>query len=669
MYGGGKADLLRLNEVRELTSFNNELQVILKQVPNLPCNAKIVQQVIKSFTGNIADTKANRAKIENFEGKVLSRILQDIENDMLCVIESEFVNRGFELNKLIAIHDGLQAPRGIVDDETLDSILRDSEKSIKSKLGYDVELLEKPMKKHIELGFEIPEFNEFEIKEYATKQYDIEKDIISDVSYMFDREDPYCFVSFRNEMRQTVFPSEEDATQYVLKNAPRVLYILDQPQGWLIKNSTGGVDIYGSNKLPLFHVFFMKEIGKQMVEWSVIMKDFLEQSNIHRCLSPVEKIVFEPNLKHKTHYTFNTFDGFVGMPPVFNAGTLSLEELERIEPLINHIREVLADDNPDVFDYIVSYFAHIIQKPDIKTKILMMFMSEKQQVGKNIFLSFIQKYVLGTKYAIERTGLEPMLDDKNADFETAVLCITNEISIKSHNDYNIIKDRITSERRRLRRLYCDAIEVNDYTNYVCTSNERLKSIRIEKDDARTAAFEVSDRYRCNYDYFDKILECFNTECGRLFYRYLHHYRITRQLRDIPRTQLREDMMRSNNHSLDEFISEVKETDWSAKRPSPSSDDWTRSIWNGRTDKGIIKLSDLYKAYKAYCNETGEKCYTLRFIRDNIETEVIKKVQFYRLFDKPPPRYHCDLCDYGCDGESTWRKHKTTTEHMLHYNHQ
>ena len=674
MNGGGRQRLLMMNNSRFLNSYAAEMRTILENILNLKQNSKVVLQVIKSETGNTSDTPSNRSKIPNLAGKVISRVLQDIENEMLICIESAFVNNGFSIDDLIPIHDGTQIPRGIVKDEKIPDIIRQAERAVQTKLGYTVEIVEKPMDKHLELNFNPPEFTEAQIQDYSSRVFDIESKDIVNVNYMFDKNDPFCFVHLREELRKKIFDSENESIQYLLKNAPRVLYVLDYPQGWLVKDYTGEVEI--KQQLPISYITYKTKTKSGELEDTQLLQKFLQNPKIYNCLTPIAKIVFDPNPNFDTKFLYNTFQGFQGMPPMPHSVPPSSSEMVIIAPLINHIREVLADSNEDIFDYIVSYFAHIIQTPHEKTKIFMMFVSELQQVGKNIFLTFLQRFVFGSKYAMERTGLDSMLDDKNGDFENCILCIVNEISIKSYQDYNLIKDRITSPTRRLRKLYFDAIEIADHTNYVGTSNDMFKSIRVERGDARTAVFEINPKYKNNYKYFDKILECFNEEAGQIFYRYLFHYKITRQLRDIPNTRIRSSMIDSNTNSLEEFLSELKEIDW-ASRPSPTPDDWTKDIFMNRTNDGLVPVRSFYKSYKMFCQESGEKVYSLKFIKQCIPIEESNRLKSFRLFDPVPvapkekkkKEFVCDLCDYKTGKTSSFENHKRSMKHIQKYNKQ
>ncbi len=81
---------------------------------------------------------------------------------------------------------------------------------------------------------------------------------------------------------------------------------------------------------------------------------------------------------------YNLFNGFKAeLLPIY-------KDYEAIKPILNHIKEVLCNSNEEYFQWLMQYYANIIQNPLKKTETIIIFKGE-QGSGKNIIIDFIAK--------------------------------------------------------------------------------------------------------------------------------------------------------------------------------------------------------------------------------------------------------------------------------------
>ena len=115
-----------------LKQLSNELKPIVKYINNLPEYSSIVEFVNKTYKDD-----------KNINGKIISRILQVIENDLLeCYLEffkskSLIVNN----NQVALIFDGFQV---LINDAINQDLLDECEKFALKETGYDILLKIKP---------------------------------------------------------------------------------------------------------------------------------------------------------------------------------------------------------------------------------------------------------------------------------------------------------------------------------------------------------------------------------------------------------------------------------------------------------------------------------------------------------------------------------------------
>ena len=435
---------------------------------------------------------------------------------------------------------------------------------------------------------------------------------IPEVSVDIVRDD-YVFHTFQRNIQKIVFQSYREMLDYTLEYLPKVVFPITHPPLFLIKEDIDKVEVKNEFAIPKCYIKYLsKDKNGDVMDVNVLLKDFLISPDVWRSLNHLKNIVFEPNLAKAYPHSYNLFDGFIGDNRIYNP--LTPDEEQKIQPVLNHIFECLANSNEDHYDYIVSFFANIIQSPDKKGRVALILYSSKQQCGKNFTTDFMNNYVFGRKYSCDVNSVEEVLKEKNADMVNKILITINEVSSKSssfHSDHDKLKDAICNERMTARKLYQDPIEVNDYRNFVLTTNN-LASVRIEASgDARFCAFDVSDKFRMNFDYFKLIREqCFNNECGNLVYRYLYNYNITRDIRKIPNTQLRNTMIEMSASPVYRFIQDVKayiETEKFKEQGGAYVERWDYHIRNHLASiERTIGARELYKAYTMWCNECGEK---------------------------------------------------------------
>lgn len=594
LYGGTASYTRVWYKPPRLVGFAQEIKWIMQKVCGL--EKKLLQTITRR--------RKSKGKDFNHLGSCMSVILQRVENSILECMELYF-ERLCPLTSMIPVHDGMMIPKTDVD---LKPHFEECQKFIFRETGYLVKIVQKEMTEHLGLT-EYPEVYP-EIQQVSKVRDFSKDDSIYDAVRYYSRK---------------VFESKEDLLIDMVERLPRYVKFVMNPQVFVVNNGKNG---FACQTTHLMKTCFMEgDVKRFKKEVDDLLGFALKPSNM-ALFALYERLVFTPHTgdwKQKDHpRDCNIFQGFKGATE--DISPLNDTEIENIEPLLRHVKEVIASDDLDLYDYFLTYLAWIVQRPTEKTMIFMLLYSGQQQVGKNIIMKFISKYVIGREYAIERTGLSEILNEKNADFEKCLLCVVNEIvTDKYHSDFDRLKDLITSDRRRIRKLYQDPIELDNYTNYIGTSNSKF-ALRVEgKTDARMCCIEVSDRYKGNRSYFSKLASCFNNRCGELFYRFLLNYPINRDLREIPKTSLRTEMADFHPSSIVQFLTEIEgltaeEIDNSRDFSTFAPEDTRRLVSRAVDHKGQIKVKMLYGIYTSWCHGTNEKALKYKFFTSEIKTK-------------------------------------------------
>ena len=170
---------------------------------------------------------------------------------------------------------------------------------------------------------------------------------------------------------------------------------------------------------------------------------------------------------------YNLFGGF---PNKTGADPINPDD----SAFIKLMRYVFVEDK--VFDYMKCWFAHIIQKPNVKTKAAPVLMSFAHGTGKN---SVIDGFVaiLGKDLCGVVESIEDITKNFNAHLCNKLLTYGDEISANAKKVNDKLKGVITRGEQNLEKKNCDVVKVADYTNWIFTTQTE-SSFKIEEGDRR-----------------------------------------------------------------------------------------------------------------------------------------------------------------------------------------
>jgi hypothetical protein len=222
----------------------------------------------------------------------------------------------------------------------------------------------------------------------------------------------------------------------------------------------------------------------------------------------------------------------------------------------NFIQNVVSD--PAVYNYLLNWFAHILQFPSRKTEVCLIFYGN-QGCGKGSVAEHLMRLIIGE----DKMFITAKVDKAFGRFvntQGKLLAVLNETSGKdTFNLSEILKDAITCQQTEQERKGIDSVSVKDYTNYIFTTNN-INSVKIPKDDRRYMPIEFNDTYikdkKSIKPFFDKLYSYFDNEnVMRSFYSELMQRDLSNFSLSVDRveTELMNDMKSMNADYIDQFI--------------------------------------------------------------------------------------------------------------------
>jgi hypothetical protein len=170
---------------------------------------------------------------------------------------------------------------------------------------------------------------------------------------------------------------------------------------------------------------------------------------------------------------YNSFGGFpnkTGAAPIDPANSA----------VIKLMKYVFVEDK--VFEYTMCWIAAIIQRPNVKTKVAPVLFSFSHGTGKNSVIDAIVA-IIGKELCGVVESIEDITKNFNAHLCNKLFIYGDEISANAKKLADKLKNVITRAEQNLEKKGVDSVKVNDYTNWMFSTNTE-HSFKSEEGDRR-----------------------------------------------------------------------------------------------------------------------------------------------------------------------------------------
>lgn len=171
---------------------------------------------------------------------------------------------------------------------------------------------------------------------------------------------------------------------------------------------------------------------------------------------------------------FNVFDGIaidkLTALQSAAAGGTGISADGELQEWLDFIKSAWCNDNDTVYNYVIRWMAHLVQRPLEKTNKAIV-LKGVQGTGKSIIVHTLSK-ILGKDYFAQPTNHEQIFGTFNAVLENKILVFADELSWGgSKKDAGIFKKLITEPIFYSNRKFAPLRELNNVSNWVISSNE------------------------------------------------------------------------------------------------------------------------------------------------------------------------------------------------------
>lgn len=233
-------------------------------------------------------------------------------------------------------------------------------------------------------------------------------------------------------------------------------------------------------------------------------------------------IVFKPNGTERSWY--NIWNGFAIEPAASGAGC---------ERFLDHLRDNVAQRDDDIYRWVVSWFADIIQNPGRKTGTALVLRG-RQGVGKTIVGKTMRR-LLGPHYAAvsDARGLTGQF---NAHLASALLVHADEAFwAGDKTSEGRLKDLVTGETQWIEFKNVEMFQVDNYIRLLITGNQTWL-VPAGLEERRFAVIDVGEDRMQDIPYFAVIDDELDNGGAAALLRFLKDWRADDvNIRVIPRT--------------------------------------------------------------------------------------------------------------------------------------
>lgn len=200
-------------------------------------------------------------------------------------------------------------------------------------------------------------------------------------------------------------------------------------------------------------------------------------------------VVFSPGQEVAEHY--NLYKGLAVEP---KAGDWSL--------FADHIREVIASGNDEIFAYIIAWMAHLVQFPGGQRPGTAIVMRGKQGTGKGFFVSQLGA-LLGNHF-LHITNPRQLVGHFNNHLKNALLCFVDEgIWAGDKQAEGVLKGMVTEKYFTIEPKGKDVFTVENHVRLIIASNHNWV-VPAGADERRFFVIDVGDTHIQNRPHFAAI---------------------------------------------------------------------------------------------------------------------------------------------------------------------
>jgi hypothetical protein len=241
----------------------------------------------------------------------------------------------------------------------------------------------------------------------------------------------------------------------------------------------------GKNSVFMARSDFCLRYANLKIDGKKATQRWIESNDTRR----FDEVVFDPT-RQCSNSSYNLFKG-LAVEPV--AGTCDL--------YLQHIKEIICAGDEKLYDYVVGWMAHAIQKPAELPGVALVLQGS-QGTGKGHFAQYFGK-IFGDHFQ-HLANMEHLLGKFNHHLSSALVVFADEIVWGGNQrEAGQLKAIITESRRMMEAKFKDPILVDNYARFIFATNDEW-AVPTGPKERRYCVLELKESKAKDYAYFSAI---------------------------------------------------------------------------------------------------------------------------------------------------------------------
>lgn len=265
--------------------------------------------------------------------------------------------------------------------------------------------------------------------------------------------------------------------------------------------------------------------------------------------------------------------------------------------ILRHIREVICDDDPALYEYVIGWLAHLVQRPWEKPGVALVLRGLKG-TGKDTLAAAVQRLV-GDKHTDAIRGEGDLTGRFNEATARALLVhIEEALWSGDRAAAKALQRVITAPSLTMEVKFLGKETVRSCARVIATTNEDWAAPAKGRDERRYAILDVSDRYRGDRAYFDALYREINGDGNHHFLGFLQSVDLNRfDPREFPHTAALDDVREAGLEGVEAWFAELL---YRGSVGTAFEQPWPY-------DEGIeVEADEMRDAYREWCAQNRKR---------------------------------------------------------------
>lgn len=603
IYGCGRKRIENLKNRHEfIEQFSNEVQDV----------SKLIMDKFPKFLQEIEKQRKSAGKDYNLYGSALSHLCQVFEAYLLqeMFIELQSIDSVNCLKTVLAF-DGMMIHKDCFKSVSVHDFIQRCEARISLDF-FKLELKDMSVT-HDQLvtqySFKEPEYPGIYLQKFFNKEiYDFieEQKLVAEESFYF-RENQDYIDSFMKSVNH-IWPSVRMLEAYIKAHSPKYFVkILDGQSSHFVLNISS--EKYICKQLPDWNLQYFYTKDDKVKFKTEPLQQFILRSIVMNDIKSYASIESHPfNDYSKPECPANVFNAWSG----YQSKEVEVTPSEGVQAWLSHIKLVLCNEDEDQYEYLLTWLKQLFKHPNRKTKRVLLFKSEQQQIGKGLFWQdFLSELVIGRRYAKTRFGLSWLVSKFNGQFKESILNILEEASGIVGDSYHAMFDNFksytTEKYIEIDEKYMNPRNVVNNNNFVILSNND-QPVKIEANDSRFVLFDCNESKFGDLEYFSYLAKFLDQKTANEFFSYVINRQHVGHVLNQPKSDYYKEVQQLSLNNSIRFIQHCREQVNQEDDNSPEAAMLDMFGSANKDDSSIIYINrtKLYNGYSIWCKDHGEK---------------------------------------------------------------